>query len=112
MSAAEAPQQRLLTIGTVCRRLQGEFDDISISKIRYLEDQGLLTPRRTQGGYRMYTEDDVEHLATILRLQRDELGQLLGRAAPAQVGALGEHARAFVFFWGGGCGAGPRACVF
>ncbi len=72
MSAAEAPQQRLLTIGTVCRRLQGEFDDISISKIRYLEDQGLLTPRRTQGGYRMYTEDDVEHLATILRLQRDE----------------------------------------
>jgi len=72
MSAAEAPQQRLLTIGTVCRRLQGEFDDISISKIRYLEDQGLVTPRRTQGGYRMYTEDDVEHLATILRLQRDE----------------------------------------
>ena len=72
MSAAEAPQQRLLTIGTVCRRLQGEFDDISISKIRYLEDQGLLTPRRTQGGYRMYTEDDGEHLATILRLQRDE----------------------------------------
>lgn len=72
MSAAEAPQQRLLTIGAVCRRLQGEFDDISISKIRYLEDQGLLTPRRTQGGYRMYTEEDVERLATILRLQRDE----------------------------------------
>ena len=72
MSTAEAPQQRLLTIGAVCRRLQGEFDDISISKIRYLEDQGLLTPRRTQGGYRMYTEEDVERLATILRLQRDE----------------------------------------
>ena len=71
-AAAEAPQQRLLTIGTVCRRLQGEFEDISISKIRYLEDQGLLTPRRTRGGYRMYTEDDVERLATILRLQRDE----------------------------------------
>lgn len=72
MSTAEAPQQRLLTIGAVCRRLQGEFDDISISKIRYLEDQGLVTPRRTQGGYRMYTEEDVELLATILRLQRDE----------------------------------------
>lgn len=72
MSTAEAPQQRLLTIGAVCRRLQGEFDDISISKIRYLEDQGLLTPRRTQGGYRMYTEEDVDRLATILRLQRDE----------------------------------------
>lgn len=72
MSTTEAPQQRLLTIGTVCRRLQGEFDEISISKIRYLEDQGLLTPRRTQGGYRMYTEDDVDRLTTILRLQRDE----------------------------------------
>ena len=72
MTAAEASQQRLLTIGAVCRRLQPEFDDISISKIRYLEDQGLLTPRRTQGGYRMYTEDDLERLTTILRLQRDE----------------------------------------
>lgn len=72
MSTAETSQQRLLTIGVVCRRLQPEFDDISISKIRYLEDQGLLTPRRTQGGYRMYTEDDLERLTTILRLQRDE----------------------------------------
>src|SRR5205807_5941448 len=43
MSATTAPaQKRLLTIGTVCRRLQSEFADISISKIRYLEDQGLL----------------------------------------------------------------------
>jgi DNA-binding transcriptional MerR regulator len=72
MSVTETSEQRLLTIGTVCRRLQSEFDDISISKIRYLEDQGLLTPRRTQGGYRMYSEDDVERLQTILRLQRDE----------------------------------------
>ena len=72
MSATEIAQPRLLMIGTVCRRLHPEFDDISISKIRYLEDQGLVTPRRTQGGYRMYTEDDVERLTTILRLQRDE----------------------------------------
>jgi DNA-binding transcriptional MerR regulator len=61
-----------LTIGTVCRRLKPEFPDISISKIRYLEDQGLLTPKRTQGGYRLFGEDDVERLETILRLQRDE----------------------------------------
>jgi DNA-binding transcriptional MerR regulator len=61
-----------LTIGAVCRRLQEEFPDISISKIRYLEDQGLLAPRRTQGGYRLFGEDDVERLQTILRLQRDE----------------------------------------
>jgi len=66
------PRERLLTIGTVCRRLQPEFPDISISKIRYLEDQGLLTPKRTQGGYRLFAEDDVERLETILRLQRDE----------------------------------------
>jgi DNA-binding transcriptional MerR regulator len=72
-SAAQAPQrERLLTIGTVCRRLQAEFPDISISKIRYLEDQGLLAPRRTQSGYRLFSEDDVERLETILRLQRDE----------------------------------------
>jgi DNA-binding transcriptional MerR regulator len=73
MSAAEATtERRLLTIGTVCRRLQAEFPDISISKIRYLEDQGLLAPRRTQGGYRLFNEEDVERLETILRLQRDE----------------------------------------
>jgi DNA-binding transcriptional MerR regulator len=65
-------QQRLHTIGAVCNRLQSEFPDISISKIRYLEDQGLLTPKRTRGGYRLFSEDDVERLETILRLQRDE----------------------------------------
>src|SRR5207245_7247622 len=64
--------QRLLTIGTVTRRLQEEVPEISISKIRYLEDQGLLAPRRTQGGYRLFSEEDVERLETILRLQRDE----------------------------------------
>ncbi len=62
----------MLTIGTVCGLLKEEFPDVSISKIRYLEDQGLLTPRRTQGGYRLFAEEDVERLRTILRLQRDE----------------------------------------
>ena len=69
---AIASKQRLLTIGTVRGMLKEEFPDISISKIRYLEDQGLLTPRRTQGGYRLFSEEDVERLETILRLQRDE----------------------------------------
>src|SRR3954451_4422932 len=68
----DGPRERPLTIGAVCRRLQDEFPDISISKIRYLEDQGLVSPRRTQGGYRLFTEDDVDRLETILRLQRDE----------------------------------------
>jgi DNA-binding transcriptional MerR regulator len=64
--------RKALTIGAVCKILQSEFDDISISKIRYLEDQKLLTPRRTPGGYRLYSQSDVERLRTILRLQRDE----------------------------------------
>jgi DNA-binding transcriptional MerR regulator len=71
-SPAAGQTQRLHTIGAVCHRLKGEYPDISISKIRYLEDQGLLTPRRTQGGYRLFSEEDVERLQTILQLQRDE----------------------------------------
>jgi DNA-binding transcriptional MerR regulator len=69
---ATAAKTRSLTIGTVCSMLKGEFPDISISKIRYLEDQGLLAPRRTQGGYRLFSEEDLGRLETILRLQRDE----------------------------------------
>jgi len=65
-------RERLLRIGEVVRRLSEEFPDISISKIRYLEDEGLLTPRRTQGGYRLFSASDVERLQQILRLQRDE----------------------------------------
>jgi DNA-binding transcriptional MerR regulator len=70
----ESPSRprKALTIGAVCKILQGEFDDVSISKIRYLEDQKLLSPRRTSGGYRLYSQSDVERLRTILRLQRDE----------------------------------------
>jgi len=63
---------KALTIGAVCKILSREFDDVSISKIRYLEDRKLLTPRRTPGGYRLYSQADVERLQTILRLQRDE----------------------------------------
>jgi len=66
------PAQKSMTIGAVCKGLAQEFPDISISKIRYLEDQKLLNPRRTPGGYRLYTSSDVVRLRTILRLQRDE----------------------------------------
>jgi DNA-binding transcriptional MerR regulator len=66
------PAAKASTIGAVCKALSAEFPDISISKIRYLEDQRLLTPRRTPGGYRLYTANDVSRLRTILRLQRDE----------------------------------------
>jgi DNA-binding transcriptional MerR regulator len=67
-----APRGKSLTIGAVCKALAQEFPDISISKIRYLEDQKLLSPRRTPGGYRLYAPTDVQRLRTILRLQRDE----------------------------------------
>jgi DNA-binding transcriptional MerR regulator len=66
------PRQKAVTIGAVCKALVQEFPEISISKIRYLEDQKLLAPRRTQGGYRLYTQSDIQRLRTILRLQRDE----------------------------------------
>jgi DNA-binding transcriptional MerR regulator len=69
---AEPRASKSLTIGAVCKALGQEFPDISISKIRYLEDQKLLTPRRTAGGYRLYSTEDVARLRTILRLQRDE----------------------------------------
>jgi DNA-binding transcriptional MerR regulator len=77
---AEVPQQpsppeslgKSATIGAVCKQLEREFPDISISKIRYLEDQKLLSPRRTPGGYRLFAPADVQRLRTILRLQRDE----------------------------------------
>ena len=71
-ATAPSGAARPLTIGAVCRRLKEEFPDISISKIRYLEDQGLITCRRTPGGYRLFSEEDVERLLTVLRLQRDE----------------------------------------
>ena len=58
--------RKALTIGAVCKILQSEFDDVSISKIRYLEDQKLLAPRRTPGGYRLYAPTDVQQLTEIL----------------------------------------------
>ncbi len=72
--AARTPvsREKSMTIGAVTKALVQEFPDISISKIRYLEDQKLLSPRRTPGGYRLYTPSDVQRLRTILRLQRDE----------------------------------------
>jgi DNA-binding transcriptional MerR regulator len=73
-SSNDSPSRprKALTIGAVAKILSQEFDDISISKIRYLEDQKLLAPRRTPGGYRLYSQADVERLRAILRMQRDE----------------------------------------
>jgi DNA-binding transcriptional MerR regulator len=72
MSATAPKREHLIRIGEVVSRLRAEFPDISISKIRFLEDEGLITPERTRGGYRLFSDHDLERLDTILRLQRDE----------------------------------------
>ena len=87
-----AKRQKSLTIGAVCKALAQEFPDISISKIRYLEDQKLLTPRRTPGGYRLYTQGDVARLRTILRMQRDEFLPLRVIRQELAAGRAGEAA--------------------
>lgn len=62
----------LLTIGQVVAQLKPDFPDLSITKVRYLEDRGLLVPSRTPGRYRKYSGPDVRRLRTILTLQRDQ----------------------------------------
>ena len=64
--------EKLMTIGAVVDRLKGEFPDVSVSKLRYLEEQGLVAPRRTKGGYRLFSRDDYQRLIRVLALQRDE----------------------------------------
>ena len=61
----------LLTIGEVLNQVRSEFEDISISKIRFLEAEGLIVPARTKSGYRKFSNSDVEKLRYILRMQRD-----------------------------------------
>jgi DNA-binding transcriptional MerR regulator len=95
-AVADVPElgkrQKSLTIGAVCKAVAQEFPDISISKIRYLEDQKLLTPRRTPGGYRLYTQGDVARLRTILRMQRDEFLPLRVIRQELAAGRAGENA--------------------
>lgn len=61
-----------MTIGEVLARLRPEFPDITISKIRYLESEGLIDPARTSSGYRKFTYADAERLRYVLRAQRDQ----------------------------------------
>jgi DNA-binding transcriptional MerR regulator len=61
-----------LSIGEVLVTLKPEFPDVTISKIRFLESEGLISPERTASGYRKFYDRDVQRLRTILRLQRDE----------------------------------------
>ncbi|WP_338675358.1 MerR family transcriptional regulator [Streptomyces sp. SCSIO 30461] len=62
---------RLVSIGSVLNQLRDEFPEVTISKIRFLESEGLVEPRRTASGYRKFSPEDVERLAQVLRMQRD-----------------------------------------
>lgn len=64
--------QQRYRIGQVCDQLRDEFPDISISKLRFLQDKGIIDPERTPGGYRIYTQADVEALRQALVMQRDQ----------------------------------------
>jgi len=61
-----------ISIGEVLSLLKREFPDVSISKIRFLETEGLVTPERTPSGYRRFTERDISQLRAVLTLQRDQ----------------------------------------
>ena len=66
-----ATDSGLMSIGAVLNALRDEFPDITISKIRFLESEGLVEPRRTPAGYRKFSAHDVERLGRVLRMQRD-----------------------------------------
>lgn len=71
MTAAGRPQRGGLSIGAVLAQLRPEFPDVTISKIRFLESEGLVRPARTASGYRQFTSVDVERLRFVLAAQRD-----------------------------------------
>lgn len=66
------PTRNYQSIGEVLVNVKTEFPDITISKIRFLEAEGLIEPERTPSGYRKFYEQDVDRLKSILRMQRDE----------------------------------------
>ncbi|HEY6474010.1 MAG TPA: MerR family transcriptional regulator, partial [Acidimicrobiales bacterium] len=65
------PERTHLSIGEVLSLLREEFPDVTISKIRFLESQGLVDPERTPSGYRKFYDHDVDRLRWILRQQRE-----------------------------------------
>lgn len=71
MTAAGRPSGDRLSIGLVLGRLRRDFPDVTISKIRFLEAEGLVRPSRTASGYRQFTEADVARLRFVLAAQRD-----------------------------------------
>jgi DNA-binding transcriptional MerR regulator len=94
------PAQARLGIGEVLAQLRAEFPDIRVSKIRFLESEGLIAPARSPSGYRRFSPADVERLRYILTVQRDQYLPLRvikerlapGQSATAQPAARGQAA--------------------
>ncbi|QCB98184.1 MerR family transcriptional regulator [Arthrobacter sp. PAMC25564] len=72
MAQAERRGPQVLNIGEVLAQLSGDFPNMTASKIRFLEEKGLINPQRSPAGYRQYSESDVERLRFVLALQRDQ----------------------------------------
>jgi DNA-binding transcriptional MerR regulator len=83
--------QALMSIGEVLAHLRSDFPDVTISKLRFLEAEGLVEPRRTQSGYRKYTWTDVNRLRFVLAAQRDQYLPL--RVIREQLAAVDEGER-------------------
>ncbi len=107
-SAAAAPRGgALMSIGEVLDQLRAEFPDVTISKLRFLEAEGLVEPQRTAAGYRKYSWPDVARLRLVLAAQRDHYLPL--RVIREQLAAMdrGEPAAAMVRAVLGAGDAGP-----
>lgn len=103
----------LMSIGTVLNVLRDEFPEVTISKIRFLESEGLIEPQRTPSGYRKFSANDVERLGHVLRMQRDhylplkvirEYLDALERGEPVRLPSVGRQRDSGE----GSCSAGPR----
>jgi DNA-binding transcriptional MerR regulator len=95
-----AADSGLMSIGTVLNVLCDEFPEVTISKIRFLESEGLVEPQRTPSGYRKFSAEDVERLGHVLRMQRDHYLPLkvirehldaLERGEPVRLPVLGRQ---------------------
>ncbi|HZA86039.1 MAG TPA: MerR family transcriptional regulator [Acidimicrobiales bacterium] len=117
-----APTDRShLSIGEVLSLLQEEFPDVTISKIRFLESQGLLDPERTPSGYRKFYEGDIDRLRWILRQQKDHylplkvikdrLDEAVPRSPVRAAGAGGTARDAALRNGDAGAGTTPRTAV-
>lgn len=99
-NGSAAADSELMSIGAVLNALRDEFPEVTISKIRFLESEGLIEPQRTPSGYRKFSPGDVERLGHVLRMQRDHYLPLkvirehldaLERGEPVRLPSLGRQ---------------------